>query len=803
MLPGDARAISAVHALRFAADDEHIYAIDNLGRLMLLDRKRRVTNWIVQGVSAEREFAKLHRQPDPQTASRIIATQGLFVTRACSGLFQSLEEGFTQSTLRLRALRHYLPGPPRPWDRIGSNVLVLSDGQLVTAGEDMVIKVWDGTLDDGRTRFQVGPNPRMSFDLSDPHLLWAATSDGNVHVINTLNSQEVDVKQAHAGKATALAIVNGALGMNATIAVTAGSDHMVRFWAFRDGKIHSAGEIEHQRPLLSVTASHDGRWIAAVDDAGTLSVWDSASAGVVHRTALPAAGGVKIPTGKVAFNCDDSMLAAFGVGQSCAVFATPSFGRLENRPPRIAGDGGTALLWHPIDPTFLVAVIENIAAHAACVAAVSTPDRRRWVWLEQDGRIVVCDPSQSGVLIERRSAEAEACDLAIDPNGYRVAVAHVSGLVEILETRPRDSVSPQRVVDDRRSWTSSPLIASANGVFEPTPRGIAIDSHDRLCLLAVEKNKSSDPEGSVVFLREDERKPLLEQVSTNGRVPVDSVFLALDERAEPIAVFRQGVGAQTAYVARLVIKRRVSPQQWDEEEVIDQMNAGGYPFVVTREGNVQDILHFDYYSHLWRRTYRVGSSWEHGALGFTGDGQHLQSCVGPDASYHFIFRTNRFNSDPGAPIYANWDGKRLVREVVDPGGLNLRIQVTSEGIPLVLLRRPGPGGSHSYVVGRRTSRERWKYEAEPVPPVGCDVGDFACGPDGEMYVVTFYDEEARRLVMWRQSLGAWHVEVVADEWESDPDWCMVRVDSQGQPVIVVGRSGENSWVRVFRRTSAR
>src|SRR3989344_1979065 len=86
-----------------------------------------------------------------------------------------------------------------------------------------------------------------------------------------------------------------------------------------------------------------------------MTVWELGSRKKVFQAKLfdekRPPGKLAPTTGRVAFNCDDSCLAAFGSEQSCFVFSTDPLAFVKQGS--VAGTGGTAMLWHPDEPGFL------------------------------------------------------------------------------------------------------------------------------------------------------------------------------------------------------------------------------------------------------------------------------------------------------------------------------------------------------------------------------------------------------------------------------------------------------------------
>jgi hypothetical protein len=690
-----------------------------------------------------------------------------------------------------------------------------ANDRLITAGEDFVVKVWDTTVSDGSTSLQVGPDPRIAFDRKRPELLWSLDSEGKLRVIDTVSAQRLGEIEAHPGGGAALELLSG----SATV-VTAGRDGYIQFWTWSDGGIHSARQaINHGTALLSIAASHNGRWVAGVDTFARLTVWEVAGGEQVFHEQLQGTDEGRPKTGRVAFNCDDTVLAAFGPGQSCHAFATTPFHPIDQRP-QIAGTGGTAMMWHPMNRDFLLAADDqprytqlalgqckldrlNMGLNSpksTCVAMTSSPDSRRWFLLQESGRVVVFDPDYLGEVLECQTTHG-ASDLAIDPSGRWLAVAHANGLVKILETGPRPNVERKKV-DTRRDWLRSTLLQTKSKRINVTPRGVALDSEDRFCMLLIENAKDNDLGGDLLFVREDRDGAIQERVDPSGKVPWEGVCLAFGNGSDPVAVFRQRTGeAGREYDADIVITRRAGRGRWVEEQRVRVGNMGFYPAAVPQAGRVANVLHYSFVfagGHLVNTSYD-GSSWRHDLIGVHGDGYHQRAQVDERGEAHIVFHPMRY---PGPPLYGRWDGKQLHREVIDPSAVAVHsIQLQPDGIPAAMLQRIGPAGANTLYIAQRTPNG-WQQCAVVPADQSLFASDFCCGNDRQLYLLS-WDPQRRRLLLWRGSGNEWSVTNIADDWESGPNWWTLRLDSHDRPVVVAARQGIEGacWIQVLRPQS--
>jgi hypothetical protein len=163
---------------------------------------------------------------------------------------------------------------------------------------------------------------------------------------------------------------------------------------------------------------------------------------------------------------------------------------------------------------------------------------------------------------------------------------------------------------------------------------------------------------------------------------------------------------------------------------------------------------------------------------------------------HIVFNPDRF---PGPPLYGRWDGKELHREVIDPSANIVRsIQLQPDGTPAVMLERPGPAGTSTRYFAHKTFDGWQEYAAVPADSSQF-ADDFCCGSNDQLFLLS-WDSKQHRLLLWRGSGSQWSVTTIADEWESDPNWWTLRLDSHGSPVVVAAKQAIESacWIHVLR-----
>ena len=148
-------------------------------------------------------------------------------------------------------------------------------------------------------------------------------------------------------------------------------------------------------------------------------------------------------------------------------------------------------------------------------------------------------------------------------------------------------------------------------------------------------------------------------------------------------------------------------------------------------------------------------------------------------------------------MYGIWDGKELLREVLDPAGIAASgISRTRNGQPVALVDRLNASGGTSFLLAQKT-QQGWEFSETPLDGTTAQ-GGMASSPDGKLYFAGWQPDE-RRLVLLVLDSGVWRSAVLAGDLKSEPTWWRVLVDSEGRPVVVVGLKAEDGWVRVYRR----
>jgi WD40 repeat protein len=743
---------SSVQVVRFT-DAFRICAMDDAGRLVLFDRRESEPDWVVYAMRLNTELPNAPAERDDGRRSS------------------------------------------RPFQRQGSAIL-RSGTSFITAGNDGQLRVWESELPPSRREFPIGGKPRLLYDAQHSDRLWSVAADGLLKVTDTETEREIASARAHQGSVHGLCYL-----ADRGEYATAGDDGRIRFWLLVAGRLmERRASIAHNRPIIGLGASHSGRWIAAVDAAAELTVWELPSAAVVG-TAILSGDSAAPPSliGPVAFNCDDSRLAAAGTRGVAYAFSTSPLSLL---PAKLdVANVGSALLWHHSEPGYLVMadaskryaqerfgdctlnIEEQFGFNreqSYCVDMAVTPDQQRWVFLERNGRILFVDPEQPRTALERRSKYDCACSLAISRDGSRLAIAHDDGLVEVWDTT-RHAPLPKEIVDRSYAserWRRTTLVPPTERFGCDGPRCIQLDANDHVSLAYVQGDPvyRKDGHGELFFVRETRTAPQFERVDFRVQEQPWAVCLAMDG-ADRVIAYRQQSATAEAYDGSIYIARNAGSGAWRKELVVETGNSGFWPVLWPR-GDSVDLIHCVYGRNL-EHCVRDATGWRRSPVTRPGEGFGVQGVVDPQGTLHLVYSAAR----GGSLTYARLSGSNAASETIDPTvRAVLALSLTAEGSAAIIVRRPGPVQSMRYSWGRRQN-EQWEFvdlpaNIEPLP------GSLTFDSQGVAYFASWLDGH-EGLFLWRHAGERWIPVLIGLSLKHAPRWVVIRMDSHGRPLLVV------------------
>jgi WD40 repeat protein len=699
-------------------------------------------------------------------------------------------------------------------------------------GDDGLVSVWP--VVPGREAIHlgtkvhekvVGRNSRIAFSRSDHELLWCLDGEANLKVVDaTSGTVKGRQEKAHANSA------KGTVGDLAVLpsggAVTVGGDTRMRFWSWSGDSIVSEGEsIEHKKPLISVAASDNGRWVAAVDSQSGVAIWRVADRVQQFYQESPSLHE-QPHTGDCAFNRSATRFAAFGAGQTALVFdCRDDDGRLVvRRMPdqlNVAGTrGGTALHWSPID--------QNRIAHAdddrrfqfinwtsderrekpgpvvdsPVIAIDSTPDLRRVLYVTQAGLLGSYDARHEILMAEFSSSLTDVCTMSIDPSGNRVALANSAGSLEIWHSAAQTVDLPVSLVDETELWKGRDWLQRDSAIVKLPWRPIKVDETGNAHVLVTEAQPSAFRSDAALYLVYEDGEKMTRERITVGQAEFDDRMTveacALELRAgQPVVAFRCRTAERSPYDGQLVLAKRVAQGKWEREWIEREGNMGFSPQIAfNAAGEVRELFHFSFDGYYLTHSHRTADVWQSKFVGQQGDGRLLDARF-DSGVLHLFSDSNRYNGDPVQGVYMRWEaGKEMVREQLPlDRSFQRQISTLPNGEPVVMERIEAYPECRLWHRGESGWRVR-----QSIPRFIClNSTAWEIGPDGATYVVA-WDPTGKRLVLWRGIGDDWKGSVISTKLPSSPNWLWIGFDHEQLPLLVAGEQRiPFAWLRAFRR----
>lgn len=719
---------------------------------------------------------------------------------------------------------------PPPLRRKVSGLLFETRNSLLSAGQGTALKRWRINDLPGITEFEVGDGARVSFERSDPALLWAGTRGGTLTLWDSRKKIALERIVAHTGD-----VLGVAQSTRANILGTFGSDRKVRFWISKLGKILATGPIiSHTSSIRNIAISPDAIKVAIYDEYDSITTWSLAENRQLATSSMRSAGPRPALAGLIAFNSDGTKLAAAGPKQSLWVFDASSL-RVVDSPYVVAGDGGTALAWHPQNPQTLAGgdtkgrvhivpatqrTVQPRSDSGTTIKALAfSPTGDRLAWITSDGMLFLSDPGWQERVLKLQDSHASPTGIAFDGTGRRLAVIHDDGLIRIWEAVPAPQVPDLQKL---RTWNESVLVegelAQLEDLREPA---VAIDTSDRVTLISMRSPGKDDLRGRrLVCLGKETSKGFCEEILFDTGELDDPNRLSLTRslglgiHGDKLTAVARAPGSGT--VTRIsLFRRRVGSDQLSrplsgadhELLMLDQPEAGFDTCIFEGNDGKPFFLHFSHDGHYLCQTTWSGSSWTTMKVGRQGDGLYLQATKCADGKLSVVSTSTRFNGDPLGSIYSPLDEQRSRHPLASDFGKGiLAYTLNSNCEPLLLFRRTTSYGGDEIVL--RTRGDSDSEETVVLSQVPPNLSGMTCDRDGTIQFAYGSPYGGRnRMILASCRDGTWQHEVVWEEDQTDVSnhktlrCVLLRLDSGNRPVIVALWRATN-WGRLstFRPT---
>lgn len=705
----------------------------------------------------------------------------------------------------------------RPWivrRRVTSMHAARGGELLYSGGADTAIVGW--SVNDRQkpySTWNVGVAPRVVADSGNDHRFWVGTSDGRLALWDSKRGTRITDTPAHTDAITCLAAAS-----NSGIVATCDANRTIRYWRFVDGKIARVGnELRTSTIARSIALDPNGERVAIVDCADVLTIWDTRTSTKIGERALcdPSYQDKRTVSGCVGFNCDGTKLVAFGPSQSSWIFDSEL--RHEGVPaPYVAGDGGTALAWHPTDPTKLVVgdTIGRVVSHGFaprhgqlgpatgwCVGLAFSTNADRIAALARDGSIAISDPTWIGPVL--RIGEKRDDANAILFRGRALLTFHDDGTV-IKREAVRDEAIEQASQRPIRPWVAKELLKGDDSLELDLSRrdAIAFDQHNRL-IVAMTRPIEANRRASFIWRETetgfDEYEATQASVLHASERDTSKRTLTLLRQGDTLfAWMRQPSAKGTApFLATYQLPSTGAPILRSIERIEGVAEDTGFDaHLIMGTRGKPDIVHFSHAGHFLFRERFASGGWQHERLGQWGDGLGSSACVDNDHRAHLTMYPTRFNGDlsPLTYLIAGVPGSR---EIVDPLTAGMRpshqhgVAAFQNGHPAVLYSRFARDGFEEVVCAQR-GPAGWTLE------VVCrarleQISDLVCDAKGRLHFV-YVDVRTRRILLaTRREKSTWEFEPIWEVPARSESFSaaglafnvVLLMDSTNRPVLIV------------------
>ena len=332
--------------------------------------------------------------------------------------------------------------------------------QVASTGDDGVVAVWDVATREKRTLARLAPAYATGVQFSpDGTKLIVSAVDGTVRVLPVSGEGPATVLRGHAGP-----VWSARFDPDGRRAVSAGLDRTVRIWNLSAG---TATVVRSPAALTGVDFSPDGRHVAAAGEDGVVRVWPADGQGRPLRIRTD-----EQQVNAVRFSPDSKRLVTAGDDGVVRVWSAeggPELAELRGHRGTVlaaafvpgtdtvasGGEDGTVRRW---------ALPDTQIVEAPVTGASFAPDGRRVVAGGADGAVRIWDPSSGAVTTLRGHREPSFAQPSAD--GKRVVSASQDGTVRIWDMGTGSSEvvhSEQRPLFVARFDPSGERIAFAGG----------------------------------------------------------------------------------------------------------------------------------------------------------------------------------------------------------------------------------------------------------------------------------------------------------------------------------------------------
>ncbi|EDY46831.2 NACHT and WD40 repeat domain-containing protein [Streptomyces sp. SPB074] len=344
------------------------------------------------------------------------------------------------------------------------------DTQLVTAGDDGVVQIWDAATGQGKPILR-GHGRRVNavaFDASGTRLA-SAGSDGTVRLWDVATGQRTHELLGRGDR-----LISAAFSPAGTVLATAGSTGHVYLWDAENGTFLRELDVETDRTWAEAFSA-DGEEIATANDDDSVRLWRRATGshglrldgheGRVRSVAF-AKDGASIATG-----CDDGRVRLWRTGDGAL---TATLSAHTDRVYAVAfGPGldwlasaswdGTAVVWRD------GAARHVLRAHTGKLWTAAVHPTLPLLATAGDDRVIrLWDPETGTRVAELTGHSGRVCSLSFSPDGTRLASGGDDGTVRLRRVRARPGAV---AAQDATVTAKATLVGVQGGWAALTPDG--------------------------------------------------------------------------------------------------------------------------------------------------------------------------------------------------------------------------------------------------------------------------------------------------------------------------------------------
>lgn len=719
---------------------------------------------------------------------------------------------------------------PRALRRRGNVVLGPDGKSLFTAGADTLVKSWPQLSRAATVTIDALRPGTFQFDGANPALLWGVCEDGRLSTFHA----DSGIEQATIDTGEPLSVL--AAGPKQSLVAVSG-DRGISCWQFRGGQIEAVGKSwSSGYAPVCLAVSPDGSKVASCSADGVVSLWELPGARLAAERRISRLTKEWKSPQQLAFDFTGTRLALVGDLQTVCILDARDLS-IVAQPNLVAGEGGTAIAWHPTDegvlfagdtigrvdrfPLMILRDLPQMWIDDAPIAGLAiTPDGRRVVAATQTGKLLVIDPEFGPLYLESMSKRDVALShLAINPTARLLALGYADGSVEVMRLADSEPLVPRQ----GRNWSGTALAEGAEAILvRLQPVSVAIDEQGSFHALYLKASSLSGGKATswqLVRGRESTagwQETTLAEFGPLSQRATDDIERSLALRIAgdrwcglaKLKPFGQGEHVGDLYQ----LAGKIASDSTTSRELVISGIRAGYDPAMLGQPDTPTVLHFSHAGHHLLASRRSATGWSTAPLGRQGDGYRLHAVAPGEREAHIQFRPTRFNGDRSSPVCITAqlpdDPQQPLsvtrRDVVDtvyyPAVYELT--TTAAGDPIVVYKSATDDGHQQLLLARRGVKGWHKRSIMDRVPTPRHISNLLCRPDGTVTFAAVVDVTGEIWLVTVPPQGETQVELVWRDprpLEPDEPFMVALRDAGSVPALLIARGNQEfGYIRVCR-----